>query len=113
MEKTHPGGMETDFETPRINVHPLKHASGFLPIAMSLAALVLVVGRIALFGMVHEADEGAAAHSFQLLMVGQLPVVAFFALTWLRRDPRRAWWVLLLQAGAAGAALAPVIYFKF
>ena len=105
--------METAFENTTASVHPLRHPSGFLPIAMSLTALALVVGHIALFGIVHEADEGTAAHIFQLLMAGQMPMVLFFALTWLRRDPRRAWWVLLLQAGAGGAALAPVLYFEF
>jgi hypothetical protein len=41
-------------------------------------------------------------------MAGQVPVVAFFAITWLPRSPRQALLVLALQAGAAFAALAPV-----
>src|SRR5205809_7380937 len=44
----------------------LRQPSAFLPIAMSLAALALVLGHIALFGITHEADEGAAAHIWQL-----------------------------------------------
>ena len=43
---------------------------------MSFAALALVLGHAAIFGIVHEADEGTAAHIFQLLMVGQVPFVA-------------------------------------
>jgi hypothetical protein len=43
-------------------------------------------------------------------MAGQLPVVAFFAVKWLPKDPRRALQVLALQAGAALAALAPVYW---
>ena len=39
---------------------------------MSLAALALVLGHAAVFGIVHEADEGAAAHVWQILMVGGL-----------------------------------------
>ena len=39
-----------------------------------------MLGHAAIFGIVHEADEGAAAHIFQLLMATQLPLVAFFAI---------------------------------
>jgi hypothetical protein len=46
---------------------------------MSVAALVVVLGHIAMVGAALQADEGAAAHVFQLLMVAQAPVVVFFA----------------------------------
>ena len=32
-----------------------------------------------MFGMARETDEGAAARIWQLLMAGQVPVVAFYA----------------------------------
>lgn len=82
--------------------------SAFLPLAMSLAALVIVGGHIMVFGGGREVDEGAAAHLWQLLMAGQLPIVAFFAIKWLPQSPRTAIVLLLLQAAAALAALAPV-----
>jgi len=63
-----------------------------------------------MFGVVHEADEGTAAHIFQILMVAQVPVVAFFAINWLPRTPRQALNVLALQAGAAFAAFAAVFF---
>ncbi|MGA2569566.1 MAG: hypothetical protein ABSF23_03535 [Terracidiphilus sp.] len=85
-----------------------RHPSAFLPVAMSLAALAVVIGRIVLFGAAHEADEGAAAHIWQLLMAGQLPVLAFFAIKWLPRAPRQALGVLALQVGAALSSVAPV-----
>lgn len=44
----------------------------------------------------------------QLLMAAQVPIVAFFAVKWLPRSPRQALVVLLLQAVAGLAALAPV-----
>jgi hypothetical protein len=75
---------------------------------MSLAALALVLGHVALYGAAREADEGTAAHLWQLLMAAQLPVIAWFAVAWLPREPRRALGVLALQAAAALAALAPV-----
>jgi hypothetical protein len=75
---------------------------------MSVAALATVVVHVAMFGTAREADEGTAAHLFQLLMVAQVPIIAFFAVKWLPRTPRQAVQILGLQAGAALAALAPV-----
>ena len=91
----------------------MKRTSAYLPIAMSLAALTTVIVHVALFGTARQADEGAAAHIFQLLIVAQLPIVAVFANTWLPRAPRQALAVLALQAATGLAALAPVFYFNF
>jgi len=87
-----------------------KKPSAFVPMAMSLTALALVLGSVATFGVVHEADEGAVAHLWQLLMAGQLPVLAYFVIRWLPRVPRQTLYVLTLQIGAALAALAPVYF---
>jgi hypothetical protein len=78
---------------------------------MSLIALVLVVGHLALLGTTREVDEGATAHLFQLLIAGQVPVIAFFAIGWLSRLPGAALKVMALQAVAIAAACAPVWYF--
>jgi len=88
----------------------IKRPSAFLPLAMSLTALTLVLGHIAMFGAVREADEGTTAHLWQLLMAGQMPVLAFFAIKWLPRAPRQTLYVLALQAGAALASMAPVFF---
>jgi hypothetical protein len=85
-----------------------KKPSAFLPVAMSLAALVVVLFHIAVFGTSREADEGAAAHLWQLLMVAQLPFLVVFAVRWLPLNPKPALLVMTLQAGAIVAALAPV-----
>jgi hypothetical protein len=90
----------------------MKKPSAFLPVAMSLANVIMVLGTVAVFGVVREADEGTAAHIFQLLMTAQVPIVAFFAIKWLPRSPRQALQVLALQVGAALAALAPVFFFQ-
>jgi hypothetical protein len=92
----------------RINVAVLKHPSAFIPLAMSLAALVVVLSHIAISGIAREADEGTAAHLFQMLVAGQIPVVAVFATRWLRRARRDALSILALQAGAIGLVLALV-----
>ena len=90
----------------------MKYPSAFVPVVMSLAALAIVLGHIAVFGTARQADEEAAAHLWQLLMAGQVPVVAFFAAKWLPRAPGQALVVLALQGGAMLAALAPVFYFN-
>jgi uncharacterized membrane protein HdeD (DUF308 family) len=89
-----------------------KKPSAFVPMTMSLTALAVVLGNIAMFGVVHEADEGAAAHIWQLLIVGQLPLLAYFVIRWLPRVPRQTLYVLALQIAAALAALAPVYFLR-
>jgi len=86
----------------------LKRPSALIPLAMSVAALVLVIGHVAIYGGARQADEGAAAHLWQLLMAGQIPVIVFFAIKWLPRTPGPAVLVLVLQAVAGLAAAAPV-----
>jgi hypothetical protein len=95
-------------QNPRSFAAVLKHPSAFLPVAMSLTALAIVIGHIALFGIAREADEGAAAHVWQLLMAGQLPVLALFVIKWLPRAPKQALCVLALQLVAALFSMAPV-----
>ena len=88
----------------------IKMPSAFLPLAMSVAAIVLVLGNVAIFGVAREVDEGAAAHLWQSLVAGQVPLVAYFAIRWLPRTPRSALPVLALQVVAVYAALAPVYF---
>jgi len=88
----------------------MKQPSAFLPVSMSLAALATVLVHLVGVGTAREADEGTAAHVWQLLMAAQVPVIAFFAIKWLPRAPRRALLVLAIQAGAALAAAAPVFF---
>ena len=93
-----------------MNDSVLKKPSALLPLAMSLAALTLVLVHAAVYGIVREADEGAAAHTWQLLMAGQLPIVAYFVIRWLPGSPRQALLVLALQAAAALASFASVFF---
>lgn len=94
----------------------IRQPTAFLPLAMSLGALATLFAA-AMYGIAHgahgivrEPDEGAAAHIWQLLMAGQLPVLLFFAIKWLPRAPRQTLYVLALQAGAVLAAMAPVYF---
>ena len=93
-----------------MNASPTRQPTAFIPIAMSLAALATVLYHVAVFGTAPQSDEGASAHIWQLLMAGQVPVVAFYAVNWLPRAPRTAMQVLGVQVGVAFAALAPVCW---
>ena len=84
--------------------------SALVPIGMSLAALALVVGHFLRYGIVHETDEGTAAHVFQLLIVLQVPIVAYFGITRLPQAPREGLAVLAVQAVAVAAAFAGVYF---
>jgi hypothetical protein len=86
----------------------LRKPSAWLPLAISLAALLLIFGYVALYGAAHQSTGGehAPARLFQLLMVTQAVIVAFFAMKWLPRAPRQALAVLSLQVAAA---LVPII----
>jgi hypothetical protein len=109
---TRGGNMDRD---PRSFGSIVRHPSAFVPLAMSLIALsmlgcVLVNEVVQHGGVIREADEGTVAHLWQILMAGQLPVIAFFAIKWLPRAPKQSLGVLALQAGAALASMAPVFF---
>lgn len=91
----------------------LKNPSAFLPLVMSFGALATVLIYVAMFGAARQADEGTAAHIWQILMAGQIPIILFFAFKWLPRSPKQALLVLLLQGSAAVMALAPVYLLRF
>ena len=82
--------------------------SAFVPVAMSLLALAIVLIHIALVGTTRQTDEGMEAHIWQLLMLIQIPLIVYFAIKWLPQVPKQAIIILAIQAGAAVAALAPV-----
>ncbi|MBS0383145.1 MAG: hypothetical protein JSR56_12010 [Proteobacteria bacterium] len=96
-----------------MNIHAFTRLSALTPLIMSLAALAVVLGQIAFAGTARRPDEGTAAHLFQLLIAGQLPIVAWFAFKWLQRAPRQALAVLAIQVLAVVVACAPVWYFNW
>lgn len=93
-----------------MNVPKLRHPTVFLPLAMSLLALGMVLVHFTIFGIVKETDEGTAAHIFQLLMVGQFPIVAFLAFRWFAIAPRQTFFFIVFQVVAALAAIMAVFF---
>ena len=90
----------------------IRQPTAVLPLIMSGVALVVVFWHLAIYGVAREADEGAAAHLFQFLMVAQVPIIIFFLCKWFPKGPRIALSTFALQVGAALIAMAPVFYFN-
>jgi hypothetical protein len=104
------GGMMSEVRTTSFGT-VVRQPSALVPMAMALTALAVVMGHIAIYGAAREADEGATAHIWQLLMVAQLPALLVFGIRWLPKAPRQALGVLALLAVAILAAMAPVFIF--
>lgn len=87
-----------------------KLPSAYIPIVMSMASLALVVAGILVYGVseLRQTGEGAIAHTWQLLMVVQIPVLLFFVVRWMPRARKRAAPILLLQGLMFVAAYLPV-----
>ena len=93
-----------------MNIVAVKQPSAIIPIVMSAAAIATVLVHLLIFGAAPQADEGASAHLWQLLMAGQAPVIIFYSIKWLPRTPRTALAVVAVQIGAALAAAGPVYW---
>jgi hypothetical protein len=90
----------------------LRKPLAFIPIVCSLAALAMTTIVLTINGVVREADEGATAHLFQLLLAASFIASVAFMIRWLARDPWQTLRILAVRIAAALAALAPVFYFK-
>ena len=86
-----------------------KQPGAWIPLAMSLLALVMILGYVVMFG-IHNGtggeDEGTPAHIFQLIMVAQLPIAGYFAVKWLPRRPKQS---LIVLASQAIALIIPIV----
>ena len=91
----------------------LQKPSAWVPLLMSATALVLVLVYLIFVGVQEpQKDEGTAAHLWQLLLGGQLPIIALFAIRYFPRQPKQTVAVLLLQCLAGLIACAPVYYLE-
>ena len=93
----------------------IKEPSAWIPIVLSLGTMAFIVTYISIFGIAApspDADEGTPAHLFQIWLVLEVLMVAFFAIKWLPQRPKEALFVLVIQIVAVLAACAPVFYFE-
>lgn len=91
-----------------------KQPSAWIPLAMSFAALAMIVVFVAINGFASSGngDEGAPARIFQLIMVAQLPIAGYFALKWLPKQPKQSLMVLALQAVAWIIPIVTIMYLE-
>jgi len=92
----------------------LKQPAAWIPIAISLIALSFLMGYVAIFGIANSmgADEGAPARIFQLLMLAQLPIIAYFQFKWLAKQPKQSLLILVLQAAAWIVPILTVLWLE-
>jgi hypothetical protein len=89
-----------------------KQPSAWIPLAMSLVALAMILGYVAVFGIVQNEDEGAPARIFQLIMLAQVPIAGYFAVKWLPKRPMQTLMVLALQAIAWIIPIVTIIWLE-
>ncbi len=90
----------------------INRLSGAAPIAMSIAAYLLVIAAVATHWETDQTDEGTAAHLFWLLVAGQVPIALIYLAS---ADWRRTWTIfrtLLFQALALVIAFGAVFLAK-
>ena len=91
----------------------LKKPSAWMPVALSLGVLAIMIIGIAVSGPpTRQPDEGMGAHLFQIWLVLEAVMIGYFAMMRLPRSPKQALMVLVIQIAAVLAACAPVWYFK-
>jgi len=91
----------------------LKKPSGWLPIGMSVVALFLILSYVAIFGVRQpQTDEGLAARIFQFLLVGQVPIVGYFAIRWYPKHPKQVLQVVIMQILAALIPFLTVLFLE-
>lgn len=81
---------------------------------MSLAAFVLLVAYVFFFGITRDTqqDEGTAAHLFQILMGGQVPIVGWFIVRWIHEEPKRVIQIAALQMVAAAIPMLVLFFLE-
>ena len=93
----------------------IRKPSAWLPMAISLVVMTSILGYVAVatFGVVP--DDGSRIFSmyFQWLTLAQAPIVVFFAIKWLPRQPKQAALILALQVIAAVISIAPIGIFEW
>lgn len=88
----------------------LKTPSAWIPIVLSLVALVLFIGALVLVGIPQQQpeDEGTLARVWQILIGTQALFVLYFAIVYLPKRTREALPIFIAQLLTALAACAPV-----
>ena len=99
------------------NGSAFRSPSAWIPVALAVAAMALLAGYfvtgphepyLVIENGVAREDETAAARIWQLLMLGQIPFILYFAVAWLPKDTKRALAMLAIQGAAFVTAALPI-----
>ncbi len=93
----------------------LRQPLAWVPLAMSGAALAVLLAYIARFGITEATpggDEGATARLFQMLLLAQLPVIVAQFAVHASREATRAAGLALLQVTAAAIPVALILWLE-
>ena len=99
-------------EAPMTRRERINRITGIAPVVMSLSAFAIILVVVTTGWQRNLTDEGAAAHTFQLLIVLQLPLIATFLGTadWGRF--MRVARPMVFQFAALGVAFGALAYFQ-
>jgi hypothetical protein len=90
----------------------IKQPSAWIPIALSLTWVAFWIFQLGMFGPPRpEPDEGTAAHLFQIWLVSEALLLAYFTIRWLAQRPKQALPILILQIALVIVDCAPVRIF--
>jgi hypothetical protein len=73
-----------------MDLSTLEKPSAGIPVAMFVAALTVLLEYLAIYGIARQGDAGATAHTWRLLLAGQLPIIGYFTIRSLPQAPQRA-----------------------
>lgn len=91
----------------------IKKPSAWVPIALSLLAVVAMATAFVVSGPpVRQPDEGTGAHLFQIWLVLEVFMIAYFGVMWLPAKPRQALVILGMQIVGVLIVCAPVRFFN-
>ena len=88
-----------------MDVSLLKKPSAAIPIAISFAAITLVLVHRSLVISGDDSEVAGFSRAFRVILALQIPLILYFLYRWLPRKPNDALRVLALQVGAAFVAI--------
>lgn len=89
----------------------IKRPSAFVPILMSILAIIILLIHIMIAGVEEKQGEEIVTDVFEILIIWQLPVIIFFALKWMSQSFKNALIVLFLQIAVAAGAFCLIYHF--
>lgn len=91
----------------------LRKPGALIPVVLSLAGLVLLIGYVAQFGIARQEDEGTAARIFQLLMLADAVAIVYFAIRWVPVAPKQGLAILAMQVVLAAIPLGTLMILEW